>query len=185
MIEIEIDPSDRRRDVTVVVSRVLQGVVDRIEAAAKAYAGCQHYTKRCQIIAPCCNGVAYPCRLCHDEAVTTHTLDRHAVTHVVCVPCGVRQPISNECVCCGEPFAEYYCKPCRMHDDRHAEKGTYHCDECGICRVGGRDNFFHCGRCGGCYTIVGREEHKCIDDRLLSECPVCLESMFASPCSGC
>jgi hypothetical protein len=28
------------------------------------------------------------------------------------------------------------------------KKQQYHCDSCGICRIGGRDNFFHCDRCG-------------------------------------
>lgn len=28
------------------------------------------------------------------------------------------------------------------------EKEQYHCDACGICRIGGRENFFHCDRCG-------------------------------------
>ncbi|KAK2429584.1 NAD(P)H-dependent 6'-deoxychalcone synthase [Trifolium repens] len=26
-------------------------------------------------------------------------------------------------------------------------KQQYHCDECGNCRTGGKDNFFHCKRC--------------------------------------
>jgi hypothetical protein len=27
----------------------------------------------------------------------------------------------------------------------------YHCDKCGMCRVGGASNFFHCDKCGGCF----------------------------------
>jgi hypothetical protein len=31
---------------------------------------------------------------------------------------------------------------CRFFDD-DVRKGQFHCAKCGICRVGGRDNFFH------------------------------------------
>ena len=27
-------------------------------------------------------------------------------------------------------------------------KGQFHCMSCGICRIGGREKFFHCDRCG-------------------------------------
>lgn len=40
---------------------------------------------------------------------------------------------------------------CPFFDD-DVSKETFHCDECGICRVGGRDNFFHCATCGSCYA---------------------------------
>ena len=33
-------------------------------------------------------------------------------------------------------------RECRFYDD-DVRKGQFHCDKCGICRVGGRDNFFH------------------------------------------
>ena len=34
----------------------------------------------------------------------------------------------------------------------HALTPQFHCDRCGICRVGGADNFFHCDTCGCCYS---------------------------------
>ena len=32
------------------------------------------------------------------------------------------------------------------------QKQQFHCGSCGICRVGGADNFFHCATCGCCYA---------------------------------
>ena len=32
------------------------------------------------------------------------------------------------------------------------QKQQFHCTACGICRVGGADNFFHCATCGCCYA---------------------------------
>jgi hypothetical protein len=37
---------------------------------------------------------------------------------------------------------------CSPHVFWQTKKQQYHCDSCGICRIGGRDNFFHCDRCG-------------------------------------
>jgi hypothetical protein len=37
---------------------------------------------------------------------------------------------------------------CSSHVFWQTKKQQYHCDACGICRIGGRENFFHCDRCG-------------------------------------
>lgn len=47
-----------------------------------------------------------------------------------------------------------------MFDD--ADKGQFHCDECGICRVGGRDNYFHCNTCGLCLPQCRKDNHKLV-----------------------
>lgn len=41
--------------------------------------------------------------------------------------------------------------PTQFFDD-DVSKQQFHCDDCGICRVGGRQNFFHCATCGCCYS---------------------------------
>lgn len=51
------------------------------------------------------------------------------------------------------PAGAYACLKCRFFDDDLA-KQPYHCDECGICRIGGRDNYFHCSTCGSCYSMA-------------------------------
>lgn len=60
------------------------------------------------------------------------------------------------------------------------KKQTYHCDDCGICRVGGRDKFFHCQTCGCCYAMPLKDKHKCIEGSMLANCPVCQENLFHS-----
>ena len=47
-----------------------------------------------------------------------------------------------------------------MFDD--AEKGQFHCDGCGICRVGGRENYFHCDICGYCLPLSCKDNHKLV-----------------------
>ena len=57
--------------------------------------------------------------------------------------------------------------------------------------MGGRENFFHCYSCKGCFAVEGREEHKCKEwSSLHQNCPVCFEFLFSStkevavlPCS--
>lgn len=43
---------------------------------------------------------------------------------------------------------QYTCLVCNLFDDE--DKDQYHCDGCGICRIGGRNNFFHCEVCNMC-----------------------------------
>lgn len=38
--------------------------------------GCQHYQRKCALVAPCCSQV-FTCRLCHDD-VCDHKMDRYA-----------------------------------------------------------------------------------------------------------
>jgi len=133
--------------------------------------GCQHYRRKCKLVAPCC-GEVFWCRHCHNEAkhdnlevsfisfpvITSvhqdesgkHVLDRKAVTEVVCALCNIRQPIGSHCQICGVPFGQYYCPECRFFDD-DISKEHFHCEKCGICRVGGRQNYFHCETCNCCY----------------------------------
>lgn len=47
---------------------------------------CPHYDRNCRIIAPCCNKM-FGCRLCHDEKVTSHKINRHAIKRMQCNIC--------------------------------------------------------------------------------------------------
>uniref|UniRef100_H2Z9L1 RING finger and CHY zinc finger domain-containing protein 1 n=1 Tax=Ciona savignyi TaxID=51511 RepID=H2Z9L1_CIOSA len=118
------------------------------ECEIKSNYGCNHYKRRCLFVSPCC-GKIYPCRLCHDEEITSHSLDRHAVREIVCSECKERQLISKKCT------------------------------KCGICRVGGRDNFFHCEKCGLCLP-KDKTTHKCIEKASHTNCPVCMEDIHTS-----
>ncbi|CAK8696970.1 RING finger and CHY zinc finger domain-containing protein 1-like [Clavelina lepadiformis] len=139
--------------------------------------GCIHYTRRCKFVSPCCQKI-FTCRICHDEEVTSHQLNRHAVEGLVCSSCDCKQPVSNKCISCGISFGNYFCPVCCMFDDR--DKGQFHCDKCGICRVGGRDNFFHCEKCGLCLPTIKLNAHRCIEKSSQSNCPICMEDIHTS-----
>lgn len=142
--------------------------------------GCQHYTRKCSLVTPCCNKV-YACRLCHD-AEEDHELERKKVNEIQCLQCKRIQGITSRCGECGIKFGFYFCLQCRLFDDQ--DKGQYHCDLCGVCRTGGRDNFYHCTRCDMCFSKSLRDTHRCIEKSSRSNCPICLEDLHTSlvPC---
>lgn len=139
--------------------------------------GCQHYPRRCKIMAACCNQL-FTCRICHDESVTGHTINRHATERVLCMECGTLQAVAEICIKCSVPFARYFCHICKFYDDTEG-KEIYHCKECGICRIGSTENTFHCNECGVCMRTELRE-HRHIEKALHSDCPICSENMFNS-----
>jgi len=81
---------------------------------------------------------------------------------------------------CETEVGAYYCGVCKFWDDQGPKKKTFHCDKCGICRVGGKDNFWHCDTCAMCYSPHMKNNHKCISNSFHQNCPVCLEFMFDS-----
>ena len=105
--------------------------------------GCEHYKRNIKLQCSACHRW-YTCRFCHD-AVEDHMLNRRATKNMLCMLCGCAQPASEECALCSERAAWYYCDVCKLWDDS-PDKSIYHCNDCGICRVGkglGKD-FFHC-----------------------------------------
>lgn len=105
--------------------------------------GCAHYKRNIKLQCSRCDRW-YTCRFCHDE-VEDHSLIRRETKNMLCMLCGCAQPASEECAQCGERGAWYYCSVCKLWDD-DTKKSIYHCNDCGICRVGqglGKD-FYHC-----------------------------------------
>ncbi len=112
------------------------------EENAKAL-GCAHYKRNIKLQCSACYRW-YTCRFCHD-AVEDHMLNRRETKNMLCMLCGCAQPASEECTLCSVRGAWYYCDVCKLWDD-DPQKSIYHCNDCGICRVGqglGKD-FFHC-----------------------------------------
>lgn len=108
--------------------------------------GCPHYKRNIKLQCSSC-GRWYTCRFCHDEK-EDHSLNRRETKNMLCMFCGVAQPAAEACAQCGERAAWYYCSVCKLWDD-DSRKSIYHCDDCGICRVGqglGKD-FYHCKVC--------------------------------------
>ena len=145
--------------------------------------GCDHYRRGCLLVAPCC-GEAFWCHRCHDEArevdpKTPHKLRRDAVRELECGGCGERQPLAESCRSCGAAFGSAYaCTKCCIFD--HEDKQQFHCEGCGICRVGGKSNFFHCDTCGCCLSVSQADNHRCTQGKTKSDCPVCLEYLYDS-----
>lgn len=65
------------------------------------------------------------------------------------------------------------------------EKGIYHCDKCGICKVGGQETSYHCDGCNCCFKMPMQEDHVCVLNRLDQACSVCLENLQSTRDSIC
>ena len=142
--------------------------------------GCKHYKRKCLIVSPCC-GEVYACRLCHDEH-QNHQIDRKKISQVLCLECtmGTPQAASQNCVSCGAQFAEYFCEVCKLWDNDGIKKNIYHCQGCGICRIGPSNKYFHCEKCCACLPVSLRGNHTCVNGAMQNNCPICLEDMFSS-----
>ena len=153
------------------------------------YLGCKHYGRACLMECPdyerCGKGKFYPCRLCHNEIhfekeldpKKNHQLDRHAVKHVKCLRCDTEQEKGPTCISCKKDFSLYFCSVCCLYDDDFERKKVFHCEGCGICQVGGRENFFHCDKCEMCLSIHMKANHKCVEARFKQDCTVCMEDL--------
>eukprot|EP01135_Chromosphaera_perkinsii_P010929 Nk52_evm13s2284 gene=Nk52_evmTU13s2284 len=144
--------------------------------------GCPHYQRSCLLEASCCGSDCWtPCRLCHDSQVPEHNFDRYKVARVKCMRCGEIQVPGKRCTSakCRKPFANYFCDVCKLYDDTPG-KSIFHCDECGLCRVGERKNYRHCHRCCACIAISNWASHKCVENALKDQCPICFDEMFQS-----
>ncbi|XP_059430407.1 E3 ubiquitin-protein ligase RZFP34-like [Corylus avellana] len=146
--------------------------------------GCSHYRRRCKIRAPCCSEI-FDCRHCHNEAKNSmeidpleqHDLPRHEVEKVICSLCSTEQHVQQYCISCGVCMGKYFCAICKFFDD-DTSKIQYHCDECGICRTGGKENFFHCTKCECCISKLMEDGHHCVERAMHHDCPVCFEFLF-------
>ncbi|KAH7040724.1 zinc-ribbon-domain-containing protein [Microdochium trichocladiopsis] len=142
--------------------------------------GCQHYMRNVKLQCSTCERW-YTCRFCHNEA-EDHELIRKETKNMLCMYCGTAQKAGEVCVACGVSAARYYCSVCKLWNN-DPDKNVYHCDDCGICRVGrgiGKD-FFHCKRCVACIAISTVHDHKCFERATDCDCPICGEYMFTSP----
>lgn len=141
--------------------------------------GCEHYARGCKVQASCCHRW-FCCRFCHDQE-SNHEMNRHASTNMLCMYCQTIQPTAQHCGQCKRQLGRYYCDQCNLWDN-DPQKSIYHCQQCGICRLGRGldDDYFHCDKCGVCMAINLRGNHRCIERNLDSDCPICGEYMFTS-----
>jgi len=146
--------------------------------------GCMHYKRNVKVQCFDCRQW-YACRHCHDAAHDlpfAHNLNRKKTQNMLCMLCKTPQPAGETCMKCGEYAAWYYCDKCKLWDN-DSNKRIYHCDDCGLCRLGeglGKD-FVHCRRCNVCISISTSDAHPCIERATDSDCPLCLSYLFESP----
>lgn len=169
----------------------------------EASLGCPHYQRNVKLQCHTCRKW-YTCRFCHDE-VEDHHLIRRDTENMLCMICGHAQPAAQNCRKCEEQTAQYYCDICKLWDN-DGKKSIYHCNDCGICRIGqglGKD-FFHCKvrrltpgfrqrpssrshdtnkpqTCCVCLPISIEDTHRCIERSTQCDCPICGDYMFTSP----
>ena len=98
--------------------------------------------------------------------------------------CQEEQPKGDTCKKCNERFAVYYCDICVFYDNEAEKKGIFHCEKCGICRVGGKETTFHCDVCECCMNILLKDNHQCKPKRFKEDCPVCLSGLQNSTMSA-
>ncbi|PGH03848.1 hypothetical protein GX51_03836 [Blastomyces parvus] len=142
--------------------------------------GCQHYKRRVKLQCFTCKGW-YPCRFCHDQE-EDHVLIRRSTQNMLCMVCSTPQPAAQWCKSCGVQAACYYCSVCKLWDN-DSQKSIYHCNDCGICRIGqgiGKD-YYHCKTCSVCIPISIQQTHRCIERSTQCDCPICGDYMFTSP----
>jgi len=145
--------------------------------------GCRHYMNRCDIYAECCKEF-FSCYLCHnstkydneDDYDKAHKIERNSIKKIKCDKCKKEQDVSQNCIECGLLFGLHYCKKCAYFDD--VDRNIYHCDKCGICRVGAGSSYNHCDKCDLCFK--SDIDHICI---AATDCPICTESLGASTIS--
>lgn len=137
---------------------------------------CEHYNRGCHLLFPCCNKF-YSCRFCHnDENSLDHDAQRKTVIKMKCRYCLEEQNIGDTCTKCQQKMGNYFCMECKLLD--LDDKGQYHCNKCGICRIGHAENFVHCDGCGLCISKISENNHKCMNAD--NVCPICRENMFES-----
>ena len=152
---------------------------DATQQQPKPELGCIHYRRNVKMQCATCERW-YTCRLCHDES-EAHTLPRRETKYMLCMLCNTPQRVSQICKMCTQQTACYYCSICKLWNN-DPRKSVYHCDDCGICRLGeglGKD-FFHCKTCAACMSIQAESTHKCIEKSTKCDCPICGEYMFTS-----
>lgn len=157
---------------------------DSVEEENVPALGCPHYKRNVKVQCFDCHRWS-PCRHCHDSAPDLsfpHVLNRKKTQNMLCMLCKTPQPAAETCMNCGEYAAWYYCPKCKLWDN-DSNKRIYHCDDCGLCRLGeglGKD-FVHCRRCNVCISIATSSSHPCIERATDSDCPLCLSYLFESP----
>lgn len=136
----------------------------------KKVSGCEHYWRDAFPVCAECKKI-YPCRLCHDENEDSHTMDRKCISEMYCLSCKKIVPIGMSCSNCGKVVSVIFCDTCHVMCQIGPDmKPAYHCDACGVCRVGLKKFSTHCDQCNSCFDARNFDSHICVEN---CSCPVC------------
>lgn len=157
---------------------------------------CTHSKVHLNQLFKCCNNF-YPCRFCHDQE-EDHEAKRFDIDIVKCDFCNVQQKKGSVC---NNPECyqfkknhNYYCSKCNIwknDNDNYLKiidsfliekndifKKFYHCDNCGICRVGNSKDYKHCDSCNLCLKKEAFESHVCKINMKDQDCPICFQNIW-------
>jgi RING finger/CHY zinc finger protein 1 len=143
---------------------------------------CPHYKNRCSVRATCCD-IFYPCWRCHDEifdpmSKSNHEIIKSDIYQIICDECLTIQSPGSKCTFCDIIFGKYTCVPCAVYDD--TDLGQFHCEKCGICRKGEKENYVHCDNCKMCLSKSMMNVHSCGRLNYHQPCPSCYMDMASS-----
>ncbi|KAL0236641.1 hypothetical protein PCE1_000039 [Barthelona sp. PCE] len=145
----------------------------------KTILGCAHYQRGCLTRCPDCDKF-YTCRVCHDSS-EDHKIDRRRVKEIICMRCSTIQEPHGTCKECGLVMGEYYCDKCRLWSNRDFDDyPIYHCDDCGVCRIGrglGIDAK-HDHKNGLCIMLSDVVQSASVIELFKTRCCICYESLF-------
>ena len=135
---------------------------------------CSHYpNKKCSDFYFNCCEKFYECVRCHNEN-ENHPFQ---LKNIKCIECSCFQDIGTHCNHCNIQFSKSFCKLCGLFSD---QEHLYHCNDCGICRVGKKEELIHCKNCNICGF---KDNHECfllgkINDDY--QCSFCHENLYTS-----
>ena len=159
---------------------------------------CKHSSLNLHCFYKCCNKF-YGCRLCHDEE-EDHEADRFNIDFVKCSFCNVIQKKSSSCQNpeCFKYKKEhnYHCLKCNIWKNDQDSKlkiidsyliqnintssSFFHCEKCGICRIGMQKDYKHCDDCNMCLNKNTFDSHICKVNMKDKQCPICFENLWNS-----
>lgn len=166
------------------MKKIHQLMTPKIIEKSNSIIECEHYKKKCsRFYFSCCN-LYDPCMRCHKER---NICKNPILEKITCNECSHEQEPSPQCKGCLISFGNIYCRICSIWTER---TDIYHCNDCGICRVGPKEMTFHCSNCNGCFLKTDNE-HQCLKKSYKdSGCILCNEEIFTSqktfiplPCS--
>ena len=180
------------------ISEIMNPNLSKFKEPIREILFCQHYKKYTYPVLKCCNKV-YPCRLCHDDS-ENHKTNRHDIDYMKCDFCKSFQKVNSSCQN-PECFKfdvnhKYFCKKCNLWSDNECNikklvntliinfvdtvADVHHCDDCGICRMGKKEDFKHCKKCNLCLKKNIYDEHPCLINIKEQNCPICLKDIWGA-----